>query len=164
MWFIQSLVRFDPSYCKRVVEFFFRVVDFFFFFFVFALKRTNNDRLSVPRERNVLNLAYQRYQGQQLQRSGMENPEDGLADWFVIKHTRDTTLSRDLLSKYGFVDADATQVGINTKNKGKGKGAEWKWGEKCAVFMWDLTVLSSHVITRGSSMVFPSYGLNSGIY
>ena len=64
----------------------------------------------------MLNLAYQRYQGQQLQRSGMENPEDGLTDWFIIKHTRDTTLSRDLLSKYGFVDADATQVGINTKN------------------------------------------------
>ena len=94
----------------------------------------------------------------------MENPEDGLTDWFIIKHTRDTTLSRDLLSKYGFVAADATQVGINTKNKGKGKGAEWKWGEKCAVFLSDLPVLSSHVITRGSNMVFPSYRLNSGIY
>ena len=93
-------------------------------FFVFAFKRTNNDRLSVPHERNVLNLGYQRYQGQQLQRSGIENPEDGLTDWFIIKHTRDSTLSRDLLSKYGFVAADATQVGINTKNKGKGKGAE----------------------------------------
>ena len=62
------------------------------------------------------NLGYQRYQGQQLRRSGIENQEDGLADWFVIKHTRDTTLSRDLLSKYGFVAGDATQVGINTKN------------------------------------------------
>ena len=72
----------------------------------------------------MLNLGYQRYQGQQLQRPGMANPEDGLAEWFIIKHTRDTTLSRDLLSKYGFVAADATQVGINTKNKGKGKGAE----------------------------------------
>ena len=72
----------------------------------------------------MLNLGYQRYQGQQLQRPGMANSEDGLAEWFVIKHTHDTTLSRDLLSKYGFVAADATQVGINTKNKGKGKGAE----------------------------------------
>lgn len=53
----------------------------------------------------------------------MENPEDGLADCFVIKHTHDNALKRDLLSKYGFVDADATQVGITTKNKGKGKGA-----------------------------------------
>ena len=58
------------------------------------------------------NLGYQRYQGQQLQRSGMENPRDGLADWFVIKHTRDEALSRDLLSKYGFKAADATQVRI----------------------------------------------------
>ena len=110
------------------------------------------------------NLGYQRYQGQQLQRSGIENQADGLADWFVIKHTRDTTLSRDLLSKYGFVAAEATQVGINTENKGKGKGAEWKWGEKCAVFLWDLPVLSSQVITRGSNKAFPSYRLNSGIY
>ena len=69
------------------------------------------------------NHGYQRYQGQQVQRSGMENPEDGLADCFVIKHTHDNALKRDLLSKYGFVDADATQVGITTKNKGKGKGA-----------------------------------------
>ena len=53
----------------------------------------------------------------------MENPRDGLADWFVIKHTRDEALSRDLLSKYGFVAGDATQVGINTQHKGKGKGA-----------------------------------------
>ena len=43
--------------------------------------------------------------------------------WFVIKHSMDQALSRDLLSKYGFVAADATKVGINTKNKGKGKGA-----------------------------------------
>ena len=42
----------------------------------------------------------------------MENPGDGLADWFVIKHTRDKALSRDLLSKYGFKAADTTQVGI----------------------------------------------------
>ena len=42
----------------------------------------------------------------------MKNPGDGLADWFVIKHTRDEALSRDLLSKYGFKAADATQVGI----------------------------------------------------
>ena len=57
----------------------------------------------------------QRFQGQQLQRSGMENPGDGLADWFVIKHTRDEALSRDLLSKYGFKAADKTlltKVGI----------------------------------------------------
>ena len=43
----------------------------------------------------------------------MENPGDGLADWFVIKHTKDPALSRDLLSKYGFVAVDATQVGIS---------------------------------------------------
>ena len=91
--------------------------------FLHAFKRTNNDLLSVPHERNVSNLGYQRYQGQQLQRSGMENPEDGLADWFVIKHTRDIALKRELLSKHGFVAADATQVGINTQHKGKGKGA-----------------------------------------
>ena len=42
----------------------------------------------------------------------MENPGDGLADWFVIKHTRDEALSRDLFSKYGFKAADTTQVGI----------------------------------------------------
>ena len=42
----------------------------------------------------------------------MENPGGGLADWFVIKHTRDEALSRDLLSKYGFKAADTTQVGI----------------------------------------------------
>ena len=53
----------------------------------------------------------------------MENPADGLAGWFVIKHTCDNALKRELLSKYGFVAADATQVGINTKNKGKRKGA-----------------------------------------
>ena len=52
----------------------------------------------------------------------MENPADGLADWFVIKHTHDNALKRDLLSKHGFVAADATKVGINTKHKGKGKG------------------------------------------
>ena len=42
----------------------------------------------------------------------MENPKDGLADWFVIKHSKDQALSLDLLSKYGFVAEDATQVGI----------------------------------------------------
>ena len=35
-----------------------------------------------------------------------------MADWFIIKHTGDEALSRDLLSKYGFKAADATQVGI----------------------------------------------------
>ena len=57
---------------------------------------------------------YQRFKGQQLQRSGLENQGDGLADWFVIKHSRDEALSRDLLSKYGFKikAADVTQVGI----------------------------------------------------
>ena len=58
------------------------------------------------------NRGYQRFQGQQLQRSGLENQGDGLADWFVIKHSRDEALSRDLLSKYGFKAADVTQVGI----------------------------------------------------
>ena len=43
----------------------------------------------------------------------MENPKDGLADWFVIKHTKDQSLSLDLLSKHGFVAVDATQVGIS---------------------------------------------------
>ena len=52
------------------------------------------------------------FEGLQLQRSCMENQGDGLADWFVIKHTRDEALSSDLLSKYGFKVADATQVGI----------------------------------------------------
>ena len=42
----------------------------------------------------------------------MENPKDGLADWFVIKHTEDQSLSLDLLSKHGFMAVDATQVGI----------------------------------------------------
>ena len=56
----------------------------------------------------------------------MENPEDGLADWFVIKHTHDNALKRELLSKHGFVAGDATQVGINTQHKGKGKGAVGK--------------------------------------
>ena len=83
----------------------------FFFFFVFVL-RTNRDRLSVSHELHAPNPGYQRFRGQHLQRSGMKNPGDGLADWFVIKHTRDEELSRDLLSKYGFKAADATQVGI----------------------------------------------------
>ena len=84
--------------------------DFLSYSLFFALKRINNDRLSVSQERNAPNPAYQRYQGQQ-QRSCMENPKDGLADWFVIKHTKDEALWRDLLSKYGFVAADAIQVG-----------------------------------------------------
>jgi len=42
----------------------------------------------------------------------LEIPEDGLADLFVIKHTRDEALSRDLLSKYGFKAAAAAQVRI----------------------------------------------------
>ena len=82
----------------------------FLFFFVFAFKRTNSDRLSVSHERYAQSPGYQRFRGQQ--RSGMENPGDRLVDWFVIKHTRDEALSRDLLSKYGFKAADATQVGI----------------------------------------------------
>ena len=83
---------------------------FSFFFFVFAFKRTYNDRLSVSQERNVSSRGYQRFQGQQLQRPGLEDQGDGLADWFVIKHSRDEALSRDLLSKYGFKAADVTQV------------------------------------------------------
>ena len=75
----------------------------------FAFKRINSDRLC--EERNAPNPACQRYQGH-LQRSFMENPKDGLADWFVIKHTKDQSLSLDLLSKHGFVAVDATQVGI----------------------------------------------------
>ena len=55
---------------------------------------------------------YQRFQGQQLQRPGLEDQGDGLADWFVIKHSRDEALSRDLLSKYGFKAAAVAQVGI----------------------------------------------------
>ena len=43
----------------------------------------------------------------------MENPEDGLADWFVIRHTKDQSLLLDLLSKNGFVAVDTTQVGIS---------------------------------------------------
>ena len=43
----------------------------------------------------------------------MENLKDGLADWFVIKHTKDQSLLRHLLSKNGFVAADATLVGIS---------------------------------------------------
>ena len=85
---------------------------FLFLCFFFLLKRINNDRLSVSQEQNAPNPAYQGYQGQRLQRSCMENPKDGLADWFVIKHSKDQALSLDLLSKYGFVAEDATQVGI----------------------------------------------------
>ena len=85
----------------------------FFFSVFFFFKRINNDRLSVSQEQNAPNLAYQKYQGQHLQRYCIENPEDGLADWFVIKHTKDQSLPRDLRSKYGFVAADATQVGVS---------------------------------------------------
>ena len=81
-------------------------------FFFFAFKRINNDRLSVSQGQNSANPAYQGYQGQHLQQSCMEKPKDGLADWFVIKHTRDQSLLLDLLSKHGFVAVDATQVGI----------------------------------------------------
>ena len=62
----------------------------------------------------MANPAYQMFEGLQLQRSCMENQGDGLADWFVIKHTRDEALSSDLLSKYGYKVADATQVGLST--------------------------------------------------
>ena len=88
-------------------------LSFFFSVFFFYFKRINSDRLSVSQEQNAPNPAYQRYQGQHLRRSCMENPEDGLADWFVIKHTKDQSLPRDLRSKYGFVAADATQVGVS---------------------------------------------------
>lgn len=90
-------------------------VDFLSFslFFFFYFKRINNDRLSVSQEQNAPNPAYQGYQGQRLQRSCMENPKDGLADWFVIRHTKDQSLLLDLLSKNGFVALDATQVGIS---------------------------------------------------
>lgn len=63
----------------------------------------------------MANPGYQRYQGKQLQRYRIENPGNGLVDWFVNKHTKDQALLRDLLSKYGFKAADAAQVGI-TKN------------------------------------------------
>ena len=87
-------------------------VDFLSFslFFFFYFKRINNHRLSVSREPNAPDLAYQRYQGQHLQRSCMENPKDGLDYWFVIKHTEDQSLLLDLLSKHGFVAVDATQA------------------------------------------------------
>ena len=85
----------------------------FFFSVFFFFKRINNDRLSVSQEQNAPNTAYQGYQGQHLQRSCIENPEDGLADWFVIRHTKDQSLLLDLLSKNGFVAVDATQVGIS---------------------------------------------------
>ena len=85
--------------------------DFLSFSLFFAFKRISNDHLRG--ERNAPNPVYQRYQGQHLQRSFMENLKDGLADWFVIKHTKDQSLSRHLLSKNGFVAADATPVGIS---------------------------------------------------
>ena len=87
--------------------------DFLSFSLFFAFKRINNDGLSVSQEQNAPDPAYQRYQGQHLQRSCMENLKDGLADWFVIKHTKDQSLSGHLLSKNGFVPADATAVGIS---------------------------------------------------
>ena len=89
-------------------------VDFLSFsLFFFLFKRINNDRLSVSQEQNAPNPAYQGYHGQRLQQSCMENPKDGLADWFVIRHTKDQSLLLDLLSKNGFVALDATQVGIS---------------------------------------------------
>ena len=88
-------------------------LKFSFFYLFFAIKRIINDRLSVSQEANAPDLAYQRCQGQHLQRPCMENLKDGLADWFVIKHTKDQSLSRHLLSKNGFVAADATLVGIS---------------------------------------------------
>ena len=97
----------------------------------------------------MANPGYQRYQGQQLQRSGIENPGNGLADWFVIKHTQDQELLRYLLSKYGFKAADATQVSI-TKNKGK-------LPFYCVCLQgYNCTTARHQFITRGSSMVFPS--------
>ena len=60
----------------------------------------------------MANPAYQMFEGLQLQQFCMENQGDGLADWFVIKQTRDEALSSNLLPKYGFKVADATQVGI----------------------------------------------------
>ena len=82
-----------------------------FFFVVFGF----SNRLSLSQERNVSNPGYQRsqgsFQGQQLQ-PYLEIPENGLADFFVIKHTRDEALLRDLLSENGFKAADATLVGI----------------------------------------------------
>ncbi|CAH3153448.1 unnamed protein product, partial [Porites evermanni] len=72
---------------------------------------TNSDLLSLSQERHAPNPAYQGFQDQQLQRrSCIKNLRDGLADWFVIRHTRDEALSSDLLSKYCFKAADATQI------------------------------------------------------
>lgn len=93
--------------------FHFLILTFFFVVFTFS------NRLSLSQERNVSNLGYQRsqgsFQGQQLQ-PYLEIAEDGLADLFVIKHTRDDALLRDLLCKYGFKAADETQVGIISDN------------------------------------------------
>ena len=120
--FTQKVLGSTPG--RRVVKFFSELLVIpnltwnSFFFLVFAFNRTHNDHLSLSRERNVANPAYQRYQGKQLQRYRIENPGNGLADWFVIKHTKDQALLCYLLSKYGFKAADATQVDI-TKNKGK---------------------------------------------
>ena len=114
---MQKVLGLTPVW--RVVEFFSESLvilefDFFFFFFLFAFKRTNSDRLSVSQERHAQNPAYQGFQDQQLQRrSCIENLRDGLADWFVIRHTRDEALSSDLFSKYYFMAADATQVGAS---------------------------------------------------
>ena len=109
-----------------------------FFFFVFAFKRTYNDRLSVSQERNVSSRGYQRFQGQQLQRPGLEDQGDGLADWFVIKHSRDEALSRDLLSKYGFNVADATKVGIS------------KTRENCCFTVWPAVFKAITVQIQGT--------------
>ena len=99
--------------CHRFSGNIYLQLTFFFFSVSFLLKRINNDSLSVSHEQNAPNPAYQRYEGQHLRRSCMENPKDGLADWFVIKHTKDQSLLLDLVSKHGFVAVDATQVGIS---------------------------------------------------
>ena len=119
------------------------------FFFVFAFKRTNSDRLSLSQERHAPNPAYQGFHDQQLQRFCIENLRDGLADWFVLRHTRDKALSSDLLSKYGFKAADVTQVGaslIQLKNNTEIKRAifparrplnESQENEKSAIFLFE---------------------------
>ena len=73
---------------------------------------------------------------------------DGLADWFVIRHTRDEALSSDLFSKYGFKAADATKVGaclIQLKNNTEIRRAifparrsnESQENEKSAIFLFE---------------------------
>ena len=101
----------------------------------------------------------------------MENPKDGLADWFVIKHTKDQALSLDLFSKYGFVAVDATQVGISRltlKSSGTGRGLNEN-GERKTRFLCTCSLrVELHkarplVISRGASIAFsdPYHHLNS---